>query len=683
MEPDDPNKTESAVPGDRRAPIPDFHPDCRAGDMVGDYRLIRRLGAGGFGTVFLAERTRPFVKEVALKVVSAERAGDRVALARFEMERMLLAQLRHPNIAALVDGGNTVGGQRFLVMELVKGEPITRYCDERALPVRDRLAIFLQLCDAVQYAHGKQVIHRDLSPRNVLVEDDEHGNPRVKVIDFGLAKSTGPAAEAGRNVTGENYLPGTPGYASPEQFEPGAPHVDARSDIYSLGAILYELLAGAPPFDPEFLRAQGWAAIHRVLKERLPRTPSDLLSTMATSDTATADRIARARKERLDRLAGLLRADLEWIPQRALDPEQRHRYQSAESLAGDVRRYLAGEPLDAAPPSAAYRARKFMIRHRRAVVAVGAAAAALVATTVTVSVALVERTRMLAERDSALAEAESLTDQLSRLITDASIEELSTLLAKSEQAVGADHPTSIRIRGDLGALICKDHPDDLPQLERAERLLRENLDASARNPALQDSRIYDELNLLTARLLIEARRSDPVARRQIAEDARRLAGQLPERLSDPAERLKGADSIAVALARGGIADEAVAIIDDAVRTARGAGLTAGDKDMLTIQSNKARALRALGRTDSAVQVLEDAQAAAQRERPADSQSRWLVSNLLLDALRESGADPARILAQEREVGTLEAALRASEDFRPKALPDWKTVPPFPKQTAPR
>lgn len=409
-QPPDPNATRPPAVDDIRMmtagarmapnpPIPDFHPDCRADDTVGDYRLVRRLGAGGFGTVFLAERVQPFAKEVALKVVNAAHATDPVALARFEMERRLLAQLDHPNIATLLDGGNSVSGQMFLVMEFVKGVPIMQHCDEQRVSIRGRLELFMQLLDAIQYAHAKNVIHRDLSPRNVLVERDGSGAARVKVIDFGLAKSFGPTLEPGRNVTGEDYLPGTLGYASPEQFEPGAPGVDTRSDIYSLGAILYELLAGAPPFDPDDLRAQGRAMLHRVLRERTPRTPSDMLSTMATSDTATAERIASARQERLDRLAGTLREDLQYIPLQALRPEQRDRYQTVQAMALDVRAYLDDGPVRAAPPSWRYRARKFVSRHRGAVAVAALLLAALIGTTVAVSLSLVQRDRALAQAE--------------------------------------------------------------------------------------------------------------------------------------------------------------------------------------------------------------------------------------------------------------------------------------------
>lgn len=385
--------------------VPDFPPDCRAGDMVGEYRLVRKLSSGGYGTVFVAERVHPFVKQVALKVVRSDRTDEPRALARFDMERRLLARLDHPNIATLLDGGNSISGQMFLVMEYVHGDPITTYCDDRKLGLRSRLEIFLQLCDAVQHAHAKGVIHRDLSSRNVLVADGPGGDPVVKVIDFGLAKSRGDLGSPNKPMTDEEYLPGTPGYASPEQFEPGAARVDVRSDIYSLGAILYELLSGALPHDPKTLRSVGWSAIGTFLRQQPVKTPSERLSTMATSDAVAASRIAATRQERLDRLAGTLRAELEWIPLQALRPEQAERYQTVLSLSQDVRNYLDGNALKAAPESRIYRFRKFARRHQRSLAVTAVAFAALAATTIVVSLLLVERERALGaarERESEL-----------------------------------------------------------------------------------------------------------------------------------------------------------------------------------------------------------------------------------------------------------------------------------------
>lgn len=414
--------------------IPDFPADCRAGDTVGDYRLVRRLSSGGFGTVFLAERVRPFAKEVALKVIRSDRTEDPRAVARFDLERRLLAQLDHPNIATLLDGGNSVSGQMFLVMEYVHGDPITIYCDQRKLDLRTRLSVFLQLCEAIQHAHGKGVIHRDLSPRNVLVADGPDGGPVVKVIDFGLAKSRGDLGGPRKAVTEEEYLPGTPGYASPEQFEPGAARVDVRSDIYSLGAILYELLSGAPPHDPDKLRSVGWAAIGRFLRQQPVRTPSDLLSTLATGDSETAQRIASMRQERLDRLAGTLKAELEWIPLQALRPEQPERYQTVQSLAQDIRNYLGGFVLQAAPESRAYRARKFILRHRSGLLAAAVAVGALAATTLTVSLALVDRSRALAGAREREAELNEVLDFQAKELAGAQAAESARAVAGREIA---------------------------------------------------------------------------------------------------------------------------------------------------------------------------------------------------------------------------------------------------------
>ena len=347
------------------------------GQQVGPYRLISVLGEGGFGTVWLAERRQPFVQRVALKIIKPG-MDSKAVIARFEQERQSLALMAHPGIARVLDGGLTALGRPYFVMEYVRGKPITEFADERRLSIRDRLRLFTQVCEAVQHAHLKGVIHRDLKPTNILAFDVEGGEPSVKVIDFGIAKATQHAATAQTVFTETGQMIGTPEYMSPEQADPTGEDIDTRSDVYSLGVVLYELLSGLTPLDPRELRAKAYREQQRLIAELDPPTPSTRLSTVATKDTQLAARIGESRREPLPALVRSLRRELEWIPLKAMRRERQDRYQSATDLARDVRNYLEGKPLVAGPESSAYRVRKFVRRHRGAVLTGSLVAASLV-----------------------------------------------------------------------------------------------------------------------------------------------------------------------------------------------------------------------------------------------------------------------------------------------------------------
>src|SRR5262245_50337583 len=337
---------------------------------VGPYRPLQKLGEGGMGEVWLAEQTEPIRRKVALKLIKAG-MDTKHFVARFEAERQALALMDHPTIARVFDAGATPRGLPYFVMEYVQGEPITAYCDRQRLTMRERLELLSRICEGVQHAHQKGIIHRDLKPSNVLVAI-QGGRPVPKIIDFGVAKATAQRLTERTMYTELGALIGTPEYMSPEQAEMTGLDVDTRTDVYALGVILYELLTGALPFDPKELRAAGFDEIRRRIREVDPPRPSTKVSTLGERATESA----RRRGTEPAKLVSRLRGDLDWITMKALEKDRTRRYGSPMELAADIARHLGDEPVQARPPSVAYRTRKFIRRHR-----LGAAAAAFISLT--------------------------------------------------------------------------------------------------------------------------------------------------------------------------------------------------------------------------------------------------------------------------------------------------------------
>jgi tetratricopeptide (TPR) repeat protein len=347
-------------------------PEEKAGDRIGRYKLLEKIGEGGCGAVWMAEQEEPVRRRVALKVIKLG-MDTREVIARFEAERQALALMDHPNIAKVFDAGATGNGRPFFVMELVRGVPVTKFCDEANASTAQRLELFIQVCHAVQHAHQKGVIHRDLKPSNILVTVND-GVPVPKVIDFGIAKATQGRLTDQTLFTAFEQFIGTPAYMSPEQAVMTSLDVDTRSDIYSLGVLLYELLTGRTPFDAQELAQAGLDEIRRRIREVEPPKPSTRLSTMQGETLAT---VARHRHTEPPKLLSLIRGDLDWIVMRCLEKDRARRYATANSLADDLTHHLRDEPVAARPPSAAYRFQKLVHRHR-----VGFGAGALVAASV-------------------------------------------------------------------------------------------------------------------------------------------------------------------------------------------------------------------------------------------------------------------------------------------------------------
>jgi serine/threonine protein kinase/tetratricopeptide (TPR) repeat protein len=460
----------------------------RPGTVIGAYKLLEQIGEGGFGVVFMAEQQQPLRRKVALKVLKPG-MDTRQVVARFEAERQALALMDHHNIAHILDGGETVSGRPYFVMELVKGIPMTHFCDEGHLSIRQRLELFAPVCQAVQHAHQKGIIHRDLKPSNILVtlHDDR---PVVKVIDFGIAKATGQQLTDKTLFTGFAQLIGTPLYMSPEQAGMSGLDIDTRSDIYALGVLLYELLTGTTPFDKERLRKVGYDELRRIIREEEPARPSTRMSTLGQAAATASDN----RKSDPRRLSQLFRGELDWIVMRALEKDRNRRYDTASAFAADVQRYLDDEAVLACPPSAWYRFRKFARRNKA--VLVTAATVALVVLMAVGSIGWVIRDRSTRQArlnygiEIALQEASSARDRALTLTDDryqweAALAAASSALKRAEELASQDE-TSLE-----------------PAVQDRLKALRASLDADERDRRFIAQ--FDEL--LLGVVVWDARRS--------------------------------------------------------------------------------------------------------------------------------------------------------------------------------
>jgi serine/threonine protein kinase/tetratricopeptide (TPR) repeat protein len=623
------------------------------GTVIGPYKLLEQIGEGGMGVVYMAEQTQPVRRKVALKIIKPGMDTKQV-IARFEAERQALAMMDHPNIARVYDAGATESGRPYFVMELVRGIPITEYCDHHRLSIPVRLGLFMQVCQAVQHAHQKGIIHRDIKPTNVLVTSLD-GSPLPKVIDFGIAKATGQSLTDKTLFTGFAQLIGTPLYMSPEQAELSAVDVDTRSDIYSLGVLLYELLTGTTPFDQDTFRTAALDEVRRIIREQEPPKPSTRLSGLgAKLTTVSENRQTDARK-----LNRSLRGELDWIVMKALEKDRRRRYETPSGLARDVGRYLAGDPVEAGPPSAWYRLRKAARRNRAATVV----AAALVAGTVVSTWQAWRATRAeelarqrLGEVEGARAatatalqqseEARAQADATSTFLVEALSSpnpsaggrevKVADVLDRASAKLDKEFAGSPVTKGALLEALGKTY-QGLGLYDKAVNLLTKA--AAVREAALGPDHPHTlfSRNDLAIAYWTAGRRSEATALFEATLKIREAALG-----PDHPDTLALRNNLASAYLTAGRTSEAIPLLESTLKI-REAALGPDHRDTLASRHNLASAYRAAGRYSEAIPLLESTlklkEAKLGPDHPSTLASRHNLADAYLDVGRTSEAIP--------------------------------------------
>ena len=591
--------------------------------QFGPYRLLQKVGEGGMGEVYLAEQDRPIRRRVALKIIKHGMDTRRV-VARFEAERQALALMDHANVAKVFDAGETPRGRPYFAMEYVKGVPITEHCDRQRLTTRERLELFTQVCEGVQHAHQKGIIHRDIKPSNVLVQVEE-ARRVPKIIDFGVAKAIQQRLTERTLYTEQGRLIGTPEYMSPEQAEMTNDDIDTRTDVYSLGVLLYQLLVGALPFDPRELRQAGFDEIRRRIREEEPSKPSARVSTLGDASTESAGR----RRTDPSSLERQLRGDLDWITMKSLEKDRVRRYGSPNELAADINRYLQDEPVMASPPSATYRMGKFVRRHKVGVTFAATVTGLLVGFGIWMSVLYghseANLRRALQAELKSTKEAETAKQVL---------EFMTGLFRVSDPGEARGNSITAREILDRGA-------------ERIEGELADEPDVQARLMGTMGD-VYGELGL--------HRQAEPLLR-QAVEIRRTLFG------GDHPDTLISMGDLALLYHKQGRYDEAEPLYLETLATSR---RVLGDDhpDTLSPLNNLALLYKHLGRYDEAEPLYLEALAASKRIRGDDHPSTLLTMNNLTALYDRQGRyDEAEPLYLE----TLEAQRRVLGDDHPDTL----------------
>jgi hypothetical protein len=610
--------------------------------IAGRYKLLEEIGEGGMGTVWVAEQTQPVKRKVALKLIKAG-MDSRQVLARFEAERQALAVMDHPNIAKVLDGGLTDASRPFFVMEYFKGVPITEYCDSTRASVPERLNLFVQVCQAVQHAHQKGIIHRDLKPSNILVApyDDK---PVPKVIDFGLAKAVHqPLTERTLHTAHETVL-GTPLYMSPEQAQLNNLDIDTRTDIYSLGVLLYELLTGTTPLKKQRFKQAAWDEIRRLIREEEPLRPS-----MRLSSTETLPSLAAVRQTEPARLTKLVRGDLDWIVMKALEKDRTRRYETANGFAMDIQRHLAGEPVQAAPPGARYRVKKFARKHRT-----GLATAAVVAFLLVAGVAVSSWQAYRATRAEGRALSAAAAERRAR---NAEAEERH----KAEAAAAAEKAARQRAETAEG-----DARRDLAKFEAMNEFLTKDLltQAEPANNAVEDKVTLLEVLDRAAEKVGERFKDQPELEEDLRgtiaetyhglgswEKAERQLRALRESASrrlgpQSAQALRATGSIGHILEHAGRTAETLPMLESAAEGLKHT-LGADHPDTLDTLVNLATAYQSAGKLREAVALYEQVRDARVKNLGADHPDTLITLNNLAGAYLSAGKLPEAVALHEQ------------------------------------
>jgi serine/threonine protein kinase len=598
------------VEDEQAAPAP---PAEGPGSQIGPYKLLQEIGQGGMGAVFLAEQREPVRRQVALKLIKAELASA-TSVARFEAERQALALMDHPHIAKVLDGGTTSAGRPYFVMELVMGIPITRYCDDQQLSIRQRLELFIPVCQALQHAHTKGIIHRDIKPSNVLVAPGD-GQPAPKVIDFGIAKATGQRLTERTLFTEFGSVLGTLEYMSPEQAELNNQDIDTRSDVYSLAVVLYELLTGTTPLTHQVLKGTTFLEVLRRIREEEPPTPSRRLSTLQEA----LPTISAQRRTEPVKLARALRGELDWVVMKALEKDRSRRYESASALARDLERYLADEPVQARPPSLGYWLAKFARRNRGLVLATAAALLALVVGLAGLAWGLVraERARQAeAERAEGERQAKEQAQDAEQQARDSEADTQAFSRFLVEDVLAAARPEGEG--GGLGIDVSLKRALDESAKKIAQRFRgRPRAEAVARH----------DLGV-TFRLL-----GDPARAVEQLQQALVLRRQALGR--DHPDTLASLNSLGASYRAAGQLDQAVALHEEALRLAT-AKFGPAHPDTLHYLNNLAAAYFDAGQRARALPLIEEAlRLHKARSGPADPQTLASMNNLAV-AYHEAG-----------------------------------------------